>query len=72
MRGRVQRRPPAGTHEGTARAMLNITDDTASRPRAAAYLLPGGSPAVDRNGQVGEKTSDATLAQSVEQLIRNQ
>ena len=42
------------------------------RPVAAAYLLPGALSAVDRGGQVGENTQCATLAQLVEQLIRNQ
>ncbi len=51
--------------------MLFITDDARHGHAAAAYLLPGASPVVDRSGQVGEKTRDATLAQSVEQLIRN-
>ena len=55
--------------------MQTLANNTANRTAnrvPAAYLLPGYSLAVDRTGRVGEKTGRATLAQLVEQLIRNQ
>ena len=45
-------------------------------PRPSRSLLPicclDSESAVDRDGQLSENTQHATLAQSVEQLIRNQ
>ncbi len=55
--------------------MFANADCTAGRRAigiAAAYLLPDRCLAVDRDGQVSEKPEHATLAQLVEQLIRNQ